>query len=91
MKNLEQLRKNAMKLRAKDFGLSWRKNKRFYVDWEGTIIHFGSKNGKTFIDHGDEKKKKAWRARHSQIKLGDGRFAYKVKESPEYWSWNLLW
>ena len=80
-----------MKLGAKDFGVSWRKTKRFYVDWDGSIIHFGSKTGKTFIDHGDEKKKKDWQARHSKIKLGDGRFAYKVKTSPEYWSWNLNW
>ena len=91
MKNLEQLRKNAMKLGAKDFGISSRKNKRFYVDFNGMIIHFGSKNAQTFIDHGDEKKKKAWQARHSKIKLRDGRFAYKVKDSPEYWSWHLLW
>ena len=56
MNNLEQLREKAMKLGAKDFGVSWRKNKRFYVDFNGKIIHFGSKTGKTFIDHGDEKK-----------------------------------
>ena len=29
-----------------------------------TTIHFGQRDALTFIDHRDEKKKKAWIARH---------------------------
>ena len=32
--------------------------------FDNKTIHFGSKGGSTFIDHGDEKIKSAWEARH---------------------------
>jgi hypothetical protein len=54
-------------------------------------INFGSNTRNTFVDHKDEKKRKAWRARHSKIKLKSGEVAFKVKTQPEYWSWTLLW
>lgn len=76
---------------ATDFGLSNRKNKRFYVLYNGKYIHFGSKSGSTFIDNNDELKRKNWRARHSKIKNKKGQFVYLIPESPEYWSWHLLW
>ena len=43
---------------------SSRDDKRFKADFGGRTVHFGSKAGSTFIDHGDEKKKRAWEARH---------------------------
>ena len=69
-------------------------NKRFTITRPyGKIIHFGlwpfSGHG-TFIDHKDEKIKKAWQARHQKI-LKSGKPAYKNKDSPEYYSWNILW
>ena len=76
---------------ATDFGLSHRKNKRFYVLYRGKYIHFGSKIGSTYIDHNDELKRKNWMARHSKIINKDGIPFYKIKTSPEYWSWHLLW
>ena len=30
----------------------------------GKTIHFGASNGKTYIDHGDKKKREAYLARH---------------------------
>jgi hypothetical protein len=81
----------ALELGATDFGESKRKNKRFYVLYNGHYIHFGSKNGSAFIDHHDEIKRKNWRARHSKIINKDNVPFYKIKESPEFWSWNLLW
>jgi hypothetical protein len=45
---------------------SSRKGKRFTVLYDGRTIHFGSDVGSTFIDHGDEKKKLAWIARHKK-------------------------
>ena len=60
---------------------STRKNKRFMIN----KIHFGSDVGKTYIDHGDEKKKTAWIARHKNDK------GYNDKESGIYYSKHLLW
>ena len=70
------------------------KNKRFsIISPKGKLINFGvwpySRYG-TYIDHWDDKIRKAWRARHSKI-LKDGKPAYKNPESPEYYSWNILW
>lgn len=76
---------------ATHFGESTRVNKRFYVLYRGKYIHFGSKFGATYIDHGDEVKRKNWMARHSKIINKDGIPFYKIKTSPEYWSWHLLW
>lgn len=88
---INKLRKKALKFGATKFGKSKVKNKRFYVIYAGKRINFGSATGRTFIDHGDEKILTAWRARHSKIMRKDGRPAYTVKLSPEWWSWNLLW
>ena len=79
----------AIALGATDFGISNRKGKRFYVIYNKPI-HFGSDTNNTFIDHHDEKIRKAWKARHSKI-LKDGKPAYKNKTSPEFWSYNILW
>ena len=87
-----ELYKKAIALGANTFGKSPKKEKRYFVLIDGDkITHFGSKSGSTFIDHKDIKKRDAWRARHSKIKLKDGRFAYKVREQPSYWAYNLLW
>lgn len=85
------LKKKAKSLGASDFGYSQAKNKRFYVIYQGHIINFGLKGGSTFIDHNDENKRKAWRARHSKIVNSDNIPAHLVKSQSSYWSWNLLW
>jgi hypothetical protein len=87
---IDKLKNDAFNYGATDFGFSNAKNKRFYVIYEDKIINFGSKNGETFIDHEDEKKRRAWKARHGKIYNKNG-LAYKDKKSPEFWSWNLLW
>lgn len=91
-----------VKLRAKLLGLNnWDtlevsniKNKRFSITSPaGYKIHFGLypfKGKGTFIDHLDENIRKNWKARHSKI-LKDGKPAYLNKESPEFYSWYLLW
>ena len=74
--------------------LSKAKGKRFSIrSPSGKLINFGlfPFNGKgTFLDHQDTKIREAWRARHSKI-LKDGKKAYENKESPEYYSWNIIW
>lgn len=91
MVNMQRLRVRAMELGALDFGISDRKDKKFYVLYNGRIINFGSKHGKTFIDHGDENKKNAWIARHSKITNKNGELVINLKTSSSYWSHKLLW
>lgn len=88
---MDELRKKALSLGATDFGISKVKNKRFYVIYNGRRINFGLKNGSTFIDHKNTKKRDAWRARFKKILLKDGTPAYKNKNQSAYWSWSLLW
>ena len=87
---MNELDKKARTFGATEFGLSKTKNKRFYVIYNDTKINFGSKVGKTYIDHHDGNKRKAWRARHIKI-LKNGKPAYKNKMSPEFWNWHLTW
>lgn len=88
---MNELYRNAILLGATDLGISSRKNKRFYVIYDGKVIHFGSKIGSTFIDHHNPLLRKNWRARHSKIINKDGIPFYKIKSSPEFWAYNLLW
>jgi hypothetical protein len=62
------MEQKARRLGASEFGLSDRKDKRFYIVYDNKIIHFGLKNGDTFIDHHDRIKRANWRKRHSKIK-----------------------
>ena len=87
---MEQLKEKALKLGASDLGESHVKGKRLYVIYNGKRINFGSDVGQTFFDHGDNKKRRAWRARHTQILRG-GYPAYKQKDSPSYWAYHILW
>ena len=69
------------------------KGKRFNIRVDGYLINFGvwPYSGKgTFIDHKDKDIRTAWRARHSKI-LRNGKPAYLQRDSPEFYSWNLLW
>jgi hypothetical protein len=44
---------------------SLRKDKRFEAIFDdGRRIHFGAKNGSTYIDHGDKKKRENYIKRH---------------------------
>jgi hypothetical protein len=81
----------ALKLGASDFGESKIKTKRFYVVYNDKVINFGSKNGSTFLDHKDKKKKDNWFKRHSKIKNKKGEYVINNKDSPSFWSNNILW
>ena len=45
-----------------------RKDKRLQAKFDDKTVHFGARGGETFVDHGDQAKKEAWRrqtlARH---------------------------
>jgi hypothetical protein len=88
---INKLRNIALKLGATEFGQSRVKNKRFYVIYQGKRINFGSDVGKTYIDHRDFNKMKAWYSRHKKITNKDGRVVINLKTSPSYWSARILW
>ena len=56
-----------------------------FGDMKSHIHNFGSDVGKTYVDHGNDKKKSAWIARHSVNKNWDSL------HSSIYFSKNLLW
>lgn len=64
---------------------------RFELGGKRKTVHFGLKGGSTYIDHRDKKIRTAWRARHSKIKLADGRYAYMVAGTAESFAYHLLW
>jgi broad specificity phosphatase PhoE len=79
---------------AGEIQISKAKNSRFVIIRpDGKKINFGFWDGgnHAYIDHGDIKKRKAWRARHSKILLKDGTPAYMSKDSPDYYAWRILW
>ena len=43
---------------------SAKSDKRLKADFGNKTIHFGAKNGSTYIDHKDQKTKANWEARH---------------------------
>ena len=90
---------DALTMRAIELGADSRfgvrhstlKNKRFVLIYDSRFINFGSKHGKTYIDHQDPIKLLAWHSRHSKIKNRFGEYVIYDKRSPSFWSSNLLW
>jgi len=84
-----------------DVEYSTRANKRFKIRFEDKYVHFGDPNAVTYADYlmeGDplkeeeaHKKRRAYRARHKEIKLKDGTPAYKAKGQPAFYAWHILW
>lgn len=74
-----------------DIQKSPNQNKRFRVIMDsGKHYDFGLLGGSTYIDHGDEKKRDAYRARH----LANAREAtlnQNLTPSPSLFSMALLW
>lgn len=76
---------------AASLRVSARQGKRFSIRTpSGATVHFGSWPAQTYLDHGDERERQAWQARHSTI-MRRGRPAFQDPESPEHYSWHVLW
>ena len=70
---------------AKDLDYSNRMNKKYMVTLKnGKKIHFGDKRYEDYLTHQD------WK-RASKIKDKNGNLTYKDKNSPNFWSYQLLW
>lgn len=97
-RKLETAKKIARDKKIKNWeslSVSTSKNKRFsIISPSGRKIHFGlfpfSGQG-TFLDHGDAKLRKNWKARHTKIENKEGKKAYLNPESPSFYSFNILW
>jgi hypothetical protein len=60
------------------------------VDDRDYTFNFGAKEGNTYIDHGDEKKRENYRRRH----YANPTEKYRINNlipSPSLFSWKLLW
>jgi len=60
------------------------------INGENISYEFGAKDGSTYIDHGDEKKRTNYRRRH----LANRTEAYRIHHlvpSPALFSYRLLW
>lgn len=83
-----------MKIKIEELINSTRQNKRFAItlteDGKTKTYHFGLKNSKTFIDHGDEAKRKAYLARHMANKK-ENYLISNLIPSPALFSAKLLW
>ena len=88
---MEELRQKATKLGATDFGSSDKSGKRFFVEYKGKRIDFGSDSRETFFDIRNKQKRKAWYARHSTNVDKTGKKFINQKTSPLYWASKILW
>lgn len=60
------------------------------IDGEIKSYQFGAKDGSTYIDHGDEKKRDNYRRRHLANRVEAHRIHYLIP-SPALFSYRLLW
>ena len=85
------LERKAYSLGATKFHISRKKDKKYMVVYRNKTLHVGYRFMPDFTFHKDEARRRRYRARHSKILLKNGRPAYKVKGTPAYFSWYLLW
>lgn len=85
----------AARARALDLGLclpvSSDGGKKLMVFVGGRWIHFGSRGMGDYLIHGDDERRRLFRLRARGIRGDDGGFAYKDRNSPLFWSYNILW
>ena len=60
---------------------------------EGKIkkVNFGHKDYQDFRQHKDPERRRRYLARAKGIKNKKGQLTYKLKTSPNYWSYHFLW
>ena len=81
----------AKSLGATDLRRSWRKGKKLAVLYHGEWIQFGALGYEDYTTHHDDDRRAYYRRRHKAILLRDGRPAYKVKTTPAFWTYHILW
>ena len=91
-KDFKKLTKKAQKLGAETLDYSTRKNNKYMVTLpEGKKVHFGSPKYPDYLYHKDQERRDRYLSRATKIKNRQGEFTHEIKESPNFWSVNLLW
>ena len=70
---------------------STRKDKKYMVRYNNTLIHFGQIGYEDFIDHNDCLRRDRYLKRASRIRNGNGKLTYKNKNYANFWSIHILW
>ena len=93
MSLLEKVKKRLRELDVpfEDVQLSPKPDKKIMVVIDGKKIHFGAKNSTSYLEQRNDKKRDAYIARHSAIKLKDGTRAIDNPYSPAWLSFYALW
>lgn len=69
----------------------YRKKYAYRSSLNAPYVEFGQDGAQDYWDHGDDKKRKAFRARMWGIKLKDGTRAVQHRNTPAFLSYYLLW
>lgn len=90
---LEKVKKRLQELNVpfQDVQLSPKPDKKIMVVINGKKIHFGAKNSYTYLEGADNKKKESYQARASKITNKNGEYTYKIKYTPNYLAYHVLW
>lgn len=84
------------KQRAKELGIDLyrsddARHKYMFARPDGFIVRFGAVGYDDYLSHRDEQRRDNYRRRHAGILDGSGRPAYRVKYTPAWASWHILW
>ena len=91
---MDKLKKRAIALDINVVNLkrSTRKGKKWMViHRDGSKVHFGAYGMSDYTIHKDPARRERYRTRHKKILTKKGIPAYKVRGSPAFYSWYLLW
>ena len=87
----QKIKKRALFRGASNFGISTKSNKKYYVVYENKEIHFGDINYEDYTIHKNKRRRTNYKLRHKKITLKSGKYAYKDKTQPAYWSFWTIW
>jgi hypothetical protein len=90
-KMYRKLEREALNRGASKFGISNKRDYKYFVIYDGKTIHFGHRKFSDYTHHNDDKRRANYRARHQVILKKDGKPAYLDKNQASYWSYWLLW
>ena len=91
--DFNSLRRKAINMfGADDLQISTKRNKKYVVTLKnGDQTHFGHPDYENFMIHQDQNRRFRYRKRASKIRDKHGNLTYKDRNSPNYWSYYLLW
>jgi hypothetical protein len=85
------IRSLAERYGADDIQDSWVGHKKFAVLYKGRYIHFGDNRYEDYTIHKDKERRQRYRARASKITNKHGQQTYKLKTTPNFWAYHVLW